>query len=153
MTKGVGRTGWAAGAARSVSERHRCYFGAPGDIRSGRDFTTRVLDEWGRPGGEERRADMLLVVSELLSNALLHGSSPVELTLLRDGPHARIEVFDTGPGSPAPREPEEAPNAPGGRGLHIVDRLSNDWGVVRHHHGKTVWADVNLRRQEQPVHH
>ncbi|GAA1090265.1 MULTISPECIES: ATP-binding protein [Kitasatospora] len=145
MAKGAaGRPRHAAGAARTVSERHRCYFGAPGDIRSGRDFTTRVLDEWGRPGGEERRADMLLVVSELLSNALLHGGSPIELTLVRDGPSARVEVFDGGPGSPAPREPPEAANGPGGRGLHIVDRLSTGWGVVPHHHGKTVWADLSL---------
>ncbi|MCU7821264.1 ATP-binding protein [Kitasatospora sp. DSM 101779] len=152
MAKGIGRTRCTAGAARSVSARRRCYFGTPGDIRSGRDFTTRVLDEWGRPGGEDRRADMLLVVSELLSNALLHGRSPIELTLVRDGPCARIEVFDTGPGSPAPREPREAVNAPGGRGLHIVDRLTTDWGVVRHPRGKTVWADVSLNHRERPAH-
>ncbi|MEV6211542.1 ATP-binding protein [Kitasatospora sp. NPDC051914] len=114
-----------------------------GDVRAGRDFTTRVLDEWGRPGGEALRADMLLVVSELLSNALVHADGPVELTLLRDGPIARVEVFDTGDGRPEPRNPTDAAH-PGGRGLHIVGRLSADWGVVGHDRGKTVWAELDL---------
>ncbi|PBC76083.1 histidine kinase-like protein [Streptomyces sp. TLI_235] len=151
MAKGFVPVGQAGGAvlARPAAARRRCFPGGAGDVRAGRVFTTRVLGEWGRPGGEEFRADTLLVVSELLSNGLLHAGGPVELTLRRNWPTIRVEVFDTGPGSPEPHDPRES-GRPGGRGLHIVDRLSTDWGVVRHRHGKTVWADLRLAGRSRP---
>ncbi|MYY85922.1 ATP-binding protein, partial [Streptomyces sp. SID335] len=94
----------------------------------------------------DRRAaaeDVLLVVSELVTNACLHAEGPDELRLSSDGKVLRIEVSDRGTGQPAPRTPHRA-GRPGGHGMFIVQRLCLDWGVVRNPGaaGKTVWAEV-----------
>lgn len=94
----------------------------------------------------DRRAaaeDVLLVVSELVTNACLHAEGPEELRISCDGKVLRIEVSDRGSGQPAPRTPHRA-GRPGGHGMFIVQRLCVDWGVVRTAGlpGKTVWAEV-----------
>jgi anti-sigma regulatory factor (Ser/Thr protein kinase) len=82
--------------------------------------------------------DAQLVVSELVTNAVLHGAPPIVLRVVPDGV-LRIEVCDTSPGVPAiPDEPRL--DAPGGRGLQITESLSRDWGVEWRPEGKCVWA-------------
>ncbi|WP_431950705.1 ATP-binding protein [Actinacidiphila sp. bgisy167] len=120
-----------------------------GVVPSARDFTREALQEWGWLPAEtaDRRAaaeDVLLVVSELVTNACLHAGGPEELRLFRRAKALRLEVADGGVGSPAPRTPHRA-GRPGGHGMFIVQRLCLDWGVVRHgdgRPGKTVWAEV-----------
>ena len=87
--------------------------------------------------------DVLLVVSELVTNACLHAGGPEELRLRRGSKSLRLEVVDGGPGDPAPRTPHRA-GRPGGHGMFIVQRLCLDWGVVRRTDGpgKTVWAEL-----------
>ena len=97
-----------------------------------------VLGEWGLTG--EPREDVLLVVTELLSNAVDHGRGPVRLTVeLRSG-SVRIEVHDTAPGPPRPQPLD--PYAVRGRGLQMVEALSSRWGWTDGPAGKIVWADV-----------
>lgn len=103
-----------------------------------RAFARRVLEEWGVHG---RADDVLLCVSELATNALLHGVPPGRGFLLRLLPYAdcvRVEVHDSGRGVPA--VPREEPDE-GGRGLLLVAGLSDTWGVAERAPGKVVWCE------------
>ena len=92
------------------------------------------------------RADVLLVVSELVSNAVRHGVGPVEFGLDVGKAQVHIEVGDQGPSRPPPaRRP--AATSQNGRGLLIVDALASAWGVTAGDPGKTVWADIPLPRR------
>ncbi|MFJ3232561.1 ATP-binding protein [Streptomyces sp. NPDC086787] len=122
--------------------------GESGVVPLARDFTRQALYAWGwlPAAGAERRAaaeDVLLVVSELVTNACLHAEGPDELVLSCDRKVIRLEVADRGTGQPAPRTPHRA-GRPGGHGMFIVQRLCLDWGVVRSPGvpGKTVWAEL-----------
>ncbi|MGW2949351.1 ATP-binding protein [Streptomyces eurythermus] len=96
------------------------------------------LDSW------DRSHDLSLCVSELATNALLHGVPRGRGFLLRlryDGELVRAEVHDSGPGTP--RVPDEpcGPENEGGRGLLLVAALSDKWGVGERTPGKIVWCE------------
>ncbi|CAL9482699.1 ATP-binding protein [Streptomyces griseomycini] len=119
-----------------------------GVVPLARDFTRQALYAWGwlpAATADQRAAaeDVLLVVSELVTNACLHAEGPDHLAITCDNKVIRIEVTDRGTGQPAPRTPHRA-GRPGGHGMFIVQRLCLDWGVVRTPGvaGKTVWADL-----------
>lgn len=85
--------------------------------------------------------DLPLLVSELVTNACLHGGDPVTLRLELSRTRARVEVEDGVPGWPGMRSPTD--RDPGGRGLQIVDSLSHVWGIDQTAAGgKVVWAEV-----------
>jgi anti-sigma regulatory factor (Ser/Thr protein kinase) len=88
------------------------------------------------------RRDVALVVSELLTNAIRHGSPPVEVNVELGPPECRISVFDSGPGVPRLVRPPAL--ASSGRGVLIVDALSLEWGVALAAPGKVVWALVQV---------
>ncbi|WP_328555154.1 ATP-binding protein [Streptomyces sp. NBC_00358] len=122
--------------------------GESGVVPLARDFARQALYAWGwlpAPSADRRAAaeDVLLVVSELVTNACLHAEGPDELRISCDNKVLRIEVSDRGAGQPAPRTPHRA-GRPGGHGMFIVQRLCLDWGVVRTPGvaGKTVWAEL-----------
>ncbi|MEU1311453.1 ATP-binding protein [Streptomyces cinnamoneus] len=119
-----------------------------GAVPLSRDFTRQALHDWGwlPAGTADHRAaaeDVLLVVSELVTNACLHADGPEELRVSCTGKVLRLEVADLGAGTPAPRTPHRA-GRPGGHGMFIVQRLCLDWGVLRRDGvaGKTVWAEL-----------
>ncbi|WP_158854795.1 ATP-binding protein [Saccharothrix deserti] len=88
--------------------------------------------------------DAVLVVDELVGNARRHGTGPrvCWFGLIDQGRRLRVEVDDTSPRRPHLRTPD----ASGGRGLLVVDRLASAWGVQRHIGHKTVWAELALDR-------
>jgi anti-sigma regulatory factor (Ser/Thr protein kinase) len=86
--------------------------------------------------------DAALIASELVVNAVDHGSPPVVLEVTRAGGQAVIAVENSGSAQPAPREP--AQDVPRGRGLGIVDRLSADWGWSSTGSTLRVWAALPL---------
>ena len=90
----------------------------------------------------------LLVLSELVTNAVLHGAEPIQVCVTSDGTSLRIEVSDgdthTGRIAPQPHRPSDQA---GGRGLHIVNSLAREWGVTNDGTGKTVWAEVGLEAE------
>lgn len=92
--------------------------------------------------------DAVLVVDELVSNALRHGEPPRRCRLVRVGRRLRVEVDDAGLGWPRIRTAD----ASGGRGLVIVQALAAGWGVIRHPRHKTVWAEVLLDGPSRPSH-
>ncbi|MEE1755950.1 ATP-binding protein [Streptomyces sp. SP18CS02] len=141
----------AAAGSGAVSDRQlrRLSLGsASGIVPLARDFTRQALYDWGwlPADGAERRAaaeDVLLVVSELVTNACLHAEGPEELRVSLEAKVLRLEVEDRGAGQPEPRTPHRA-GRPGGHGMFIVQRLCLDWGVIRDDDrpGKTVWAEL-----------
>lgn len=108
--------------------------------RDVRDLLRGVLAGWTGVILE----DAVLVTDELVSNAHLHGESPRvgRLAVVDQGRCLRIEVDDAAPAQPRMRTPDNT----GGRGLVLVDRLASAWGVLRHAHHKTVWAEMVLDR-------
>jgi signal transduction histidine kinase len=85
---------------------------------------------------------ILLVVTELVSNAVQHGKEPIELRLSLSTSGVRIEVDDAEPRLAILRRPGDRDTS--GRGLVIVDRLGR-WGCApREGSGKTVWCDVDV---------
>lgn len=88
---------------------------------------------------DESLAVVLLLASELMSNAVLHGTGSVGLRLGWDGEGVLVEVTDQSPEVPVVQSLDHG--ALGGRGLLLVDGLSSDWGVLTGEsgQGKTVW--------------
>jgi anti-sigma regulatory factor (Ser/Thr protein kinase) len=92
---------------------------------------------------EQKLYDARLVVSELVTNAVLHSHGrSMKLELSEGDDSVEIAVRDDGSGTPQRQEPAAA--MPSGRGLLIVDKLSEDWGAVSQPSGKVVWARLRV---------
>ncbi|NRQ36279.1 ATP-binding protein [Nonomuraea sp. NN258] len=104
-------------------------------ITLARRLTRRALAECGYGGYHE---DVLLVVSELVTNALVHGEGPPLLRVSGDRVRVRVEVGDAGVDVPEPREPGPAH----GWGLHVIKLLCSGWGVAHKDEGKVVWCEL-----------
>ncbi|HET6877435.1 MAG TPA: ATP-binding protein [Jatrophihabitans sp.] len=93
--------------------------------------------------------DVSLVVSELVTNCVRTEAHYFALDV--DGHRARVTVAttDDAPGMPSPKK--ASPGDAHGRGLAIVDALADQWGVDRHSHCKTVWADLAVPTSAGPT--
>ncbi|MFJ8828326.1 ATP-binding protein [Streptomyces sp. NPDC102467] len=123
-----------------MTESIQQFFDArPQSVRHAREFTARTLDVWGL---RTRTEDIRLCVSELATNAVVHGTTPGHGFLVRldsDDGVVRLEVHDSSRQQPVVREP--ATTDLSGRGLTLVAALSDDWGVEdRPATGKIVWS-------------
>ncbi|MEJ7845497.1 MAG: ATP-binding protein, partial [Acidimicrobiales bacterium] len=92
----------------------------------------------GWPAGAVENA--VLVVSELLTNAIIYGRPPIRLSLAQRPEVLRLEVDDAGGGQPTLNLGRA--NGAGGFGLQIVDALAARWGVEDHAPGKAVWVEL-----------
>ena len=84
--------------------------------------------------------ELALVVSELVANAVEHGRGPVTLRATRKEDRIRVDVHDRS--TACPRVEAGDLDAERGRGMRIVSTLADDWGVVRHDIGKSVWVEL-----------
>ncbi|WP_260327192.1 SpoIIE family protein phosphatase [Streptomyces sp. TLI_185] len=106
-----------------------------------RRFTRRTLRTWG-----VTRDDMdavLLVVSELVTNALVHTDGQVRLDLTLLDNRLRVSVADASPRTPV-KPTSIGWEATGGRGILLVEAMSEAWGTVPASGGKQVWAELGL---------
>ena len=117
--------------------------GDPDAPARGRHAVTAVLDAWGcEPGSRE---DLLLVVSELVTNAVVHGAEPIRVTMVRAPQRIRVEVTDGAAAASPHGNPRPPTDAETGRGLSVVTRLAVAWGWrASPGRGKTVWAELPL---------
>lgn len=94
-----------------------------------------------RDVGVERLADdLVLIVSELVTNAVRYGAPPVRLEVDADDDAVTVTVVDAAPARPV-RRPVST-SAEGGRGLLLIDLLAAEAGVRSEPPGKAVWAAV-----------
>lgn len=85
--------------------------------------------------------DAQLLVSELVTNAVRHGGPPIVLLVRCDGTSdMQIRVSDGNVEPPQMQDPEVLDE--GGRGLMLVDLISEDWGVDTSDDGKVVWFQL-----------
>jgi serine phosphatase RsbU (regulator of sigma subunit)/anti-sigma regulatory factor (Ser/Thr protein kinase) len=108
--------------------------------RRARAFCHGALSMWHVP--EHKQEDIVLVVSELVTNAILHGEAAKQLRLRRTAWRVVVEVFDNGRRMPHPRVADL--DAESGRGLHLVSRLADRWGARPVHGGKVVWCEFDV---------
>ena len=102
-----------------------------------RHFVEEALVSWGVA---EEFADVALVTSELVTNAVMHAVGDVVISVDLTFDRVRIEVSDHSLAQPVTRDIDTASS--GGWGMHIVDRLATQWGLDPRPDGKTVWCEV-----------
>ena len=117
---------------------------SPASVREARRFTIETLEGWGRA---DLAATGALLVTELVTNAVLHAKTVLQVCLLRSEDTVRLEVSDGSLVRPAVRD--NGVDATTGRGLALVSRLSASWGVDMSPQGKTVWLYLAPDAEEQ----
>jgi PAS domain S-box-containing protein len=118
----------------TLSRRLRLH---PTAVGEGRRFIRKVL--------QDNRRDHLceaaeLVVSEVVTNALVHAGTEVEVAARVGSDGIRVEVSDGSPRFPATKH--YADLAATGRGLQLLEQMVDRWGVEPHEDGKTVWFEL-----------
>lgn len=119
----------------------------PDAVMHARRFTARTLRDWSVA---EESDVVLLVVSELVTNAVAHTTGEVRLGLTLTGDRLRIAVNDASPRTPVKAESVDWEET-GGRGLLLVAAMSAAWGSVPLSGGKQVWCDIALPPRDEPA--
>lgn len=109
------------------------------DTTSPRQARVIVRDLLG-DSADELVDTVQLLVTELVTNAVLHASSAPRLEMHLGRKAIRMAVYDADPRMPERREPDV--ERPGGRGLHLLDMLATRWGAEPHGDGKVVWFEL-----------
>lgn len=114
-------------------------FPISGGVQAGRHWARAHLDSlpWTAEA-PDTVDDVLLTVSELITNAHVHARSTAQLILAWDNTCLHVSVHDSGDAVPAPRSSEELTTS--GRGLTIIDALADSWETHAQSDGKTVTA-------------
>ena len=111
------------------------------------ELTGDVGPNAGASSGDDVLTDLQrqveLVTTELVANAVEHGSPPLRIVLERRGDVLQLRVADGNPVEPVHRN--SRPDATSGRGIALVDHLSERWGVERTGDGKVVWCELRVR--------
>jgi serine phosphatase RsbU (regulator of sigma subunit)/anti-sigma regulatory factor (Ser/Thr protein kinase) len=118
---------------------HSRVFHLPSDertVQSARDQTRRTLAEWDVPAS--RIDDIVLLVSELVTNAIIHGKPPIELRMRTARHEVVLDVRDHA--NYLPRRLHPTVDDEHGRGLQLVALLAKRWGTRPVPQGKSVWC-------------
>ncbi|MEV4194264.1 SpoIIE family protein phosphatase [Streptomyces toxytricini] len=114
----------------------------PEGLVSARHMIGAAVRAWG---ARERSDEIELVADELIVNALMHTDGPAIVTLrILSGPGRRLRVEVEDRSSALPRRREAGEAGVSGRGLMLVDRLADVWGVEARGSGKCVWCEFLL---------
>ena len=105
-----------------------------------RAFVRSELEQQAVP--EPPLETAILLTSELVSNALLHARTEVDLLLVMAASAVRVEVHDGNTRQPHPPAAPAPLDATSGRGLLMVDALAGRWGIDGTGNGKTVWFEL-----------
>ncbi|HEY0814913.1 MAG TPA: ATP-binding protein [Pseudonocardia sp.] len=111
-----------------------------------RERVSTVLTEWDI--SDEAAQPTLLVLTELLTNAIEHAAAPIRVTLEITSAVVRVQVHDATP--QLRQDPREDPTPARGRGLDLVAALALRQGWTLEPDGKTIWADVPTDWPEPP---
>jgi len=112
-----------------------------------RKFVSKTLTEWGM---EPLMESALLVASELAANAVTHADTGFRIQLSLAPTTLRIDVTDSGKGTPEPQPPTLSEEH--GRGLLLIGALTTAWGLDdAPGAGKVVWAEIAFPASSEPV--
>jgi anti-sigma regulatory factor (Ser/Thr protein kinase) len=109
----------------------------PISATAARRFVSRIL---GPVVDEDVMAVVALLTTELAANSVLHARTPIDVEVTVADHEVRVEVRDRHPGSP--RRMRTDPLSTFGRGLTLVEALSDRWGVTPRAGGKGVWFSL-----------
>jgi PAS domain S-box-containing protein len=112
----------------------------PSSAGEARRMVTRLLVERGR---EDLGDTCRLLASEVVTNALVHTATPMEVCVQADDDGILVQVVDGSRHWPEPRS--YGVTAHTGRGLTMLEEMSDAWGVLPAIGGKTVWFQVSFR--------
>jgi DNA-binding NarL/FixJ family response regulator len=105
--------------------------------RLARRFVKRALERWGVRSEIEV---VELLVSELVTNSIVHARSDVEVSVAVSSDHVRVTVFDSSLDPPVRNAIR--PDGASGRGLLMLDALSSSWGIDFAPGGKSLWFEI-----------
>jgi anti-sigma regulatory factor (Ser/Thr protein kinase) len=108
----------------------------PQAVASARRFVVSVVADLL---DDARRRDVELLVSEVVTNGVLHAATTMQLVICAEQEHVHVELIDHAAGEPQIR-PEAG--SEGGFGLRIVSQLATRWGVRHEAGAKAVWFEV-----------
>ena len=113
----------------------------PSAVAAARRFVRESLVVWGLPDGDDRVTDAVLLASELVTNAVVHAGTRVQLTCRLNGTTVEVSVLDRHPARVIPDPPSSAADVdrPSGRGLLLPAALSSSWGVTYAPEAKAIW--------------
>jgi anti-sigma regulatory factor (Ser/Thr protein kinase) len=124
-------------------------------VSTGREAPSAVRDALRERGShlpKAMRDDLLLLLTELVTNAVRHSGAragdPIAIELHENTDHIRVEVTDPGHGFEPPDRLVPDLTKTGGLGLVLVDRLSRSWGTGRTAMGSLVWFELANDRDE-----
>lgn len=136
-----------------MAEAQTLQFSVNGGIDAAATARYAVTDGLGADVAQQTIEDVLLVISELVTNAVRHAGADsegetIEVTVKNTGQAIRIEVVDFAPAA----EPQlRRGDDPGGMGLVVVSGLCPEWGTEQEEGRKTVWAEYPVEEMEAQV--
>jgi len=120
---------------------HRVFAADERSVAEARRFVRDHLDEWGVRDAAD---SAVLLVSELITNAVVHAGTTTRLELRLDQGNLRVDVEDRHPTRTLPMlGPVPSPDSEGGRGLLIISSLASAWGVEYSGNAKRVWLRID----------
>lgn len=108
------------------------------ELSPARQFVRATLGGWGLT---DQAAHFELAVSELVTNAIVHGEGVIDVRVSALGDRLRLEVADEGAAVPRAGDSTQAIEGFGGWGLHLIDSLSDAWGSADGAGGTRVWME------------
>ena len=124
---------------RDVVAHSSVFVAAPQAVAAARRVITEALEGWGQ---NALVPDATLITSELATNAVTHGDSAFRASISLSGNVVRITVQDTASGSPRTRA--LGPWSVHGRGMALIEALSQSWGCERLDEGKVLWVELHV---------
>jgi serine phosphatase RsbU (regulator of sigma subunit)/anti-sigma regulatory factor (Ser/Thr protein kinase) len=117
----------------------------PTAVAAARRFIRETLESWQLPCRDDLVSDAVLLTSELVTNAVVHAGTAVQVACRLHGADVEVSVLDRHPARMIPDPQTGSADRASGRGLLLPRALSSSWGVTYAAAGKVVWFRLGLR--------